>query len=67
MLCHVLGDARSAGGNKVQLLSHKRHATDGGHRLYTSLGFNAEAEGFRLYLKDVPESVRLARAASLRD
>lgn len=37
------------GCNKVQLLSHKRHATDGGHDLYRSLGFEAEAEGFRFY------------------
>ena len=35
---------------KVQLLTHKRHATDGAHALYESMGFEAEAEGFRLYL-----------------
>ena len=35
---------------KIQLLSHKRHAHDGAHRLYRSLGFEPEAEGFRLYL-----------------
>lgn len=46
----VLADARAAGCFKVQLLSHKRHATDGAHDLYRSLGFSAEAEGFRLYL-----------------
>ena len=45
----ILADTRVAGCNKIQLLSHKRHATDGAHRLYTSLGFEAEAEGFRLY------------------
>ncbi len=45
----VLTDSGAAGCNKVQLLSHKRHATDGAHRLYTSLGFEAEAEGFRFY------------------
>src|SRR5215813_2432629 len=28
----LLRDARSAGCNKVQLLSHKRHASDGAHR-----------------------------------
>jgi hypothetical protein len=44
----------------VQLLSHKRHATDGAHELYTKLGFDAEAEGFRLYLHEVPEEVKLA-------
>jgi GNAT superfamily N-acetyltransferase len=47
---HQLGDARRAGCHKVQLLSHKRHAHDGAHALYASLGFVAEAEGFRLYL-----------------
>lgn len=46
----VLQDARSAGCHKVQLLTHKRHATDGAHDLYRSLGFSAEAEGFRVYL-----------------
>ena len=46
----ILDDARAAGCHKVQLLSHKRHASDGAHRLYTSLGFEAEAEGFRRYL-----------------
>lgn len=35
---------------KIQLLSHKRHAHDGAHRLYRSLGLEPEAEGFRLYL-----------------
>ncbi len=59
----LLDDARSAGCNKVQLLSHKRHAVDGAHRLYTSLGFEPEAEGFRLYLQEVPAAVRAARAA----
>ncbi|WP_440069493.1 N-acetyltransferase family protein [Streptosporangium sp. OZ121] len=59
----LLGDARSAGCNKVQLLSHKRHAADGAHRLYTSLGFEPEAEGFRLYFQEVPAAVRTARVA----
>lgn len=54
----VLADARAAGCNKVQLLSHKRHATDGGHRLYAGLGFAPEAEGFRLYLRQAPEAAR---------
>jgi GNAT superfamily N-acetyltransferase len=58
----VLDDARGAGCNKIQLLSHKRHATDGAHRLYTALGFEPEAEGFRLYLGDVPAAVEAARA-----
>src|SRR5207245_864837 len=35
----ILADTRSAGCNKVQLLSHKRHATDGAHRFYGALGF----------------------------
>jgi GNAT superfamily N-acetyltransferase len=48
----ALDDARSAECFKVQLLTHKRHATDGAHDLYRSLGFEAEAEGFRLYLRD---------------
>lgn len=50
ILVDVLQDARRAGCHKVQLLTHKRHATDGAHDLYRSLGFVAEAEGFRLYL-----------------
>lgn len=61
----VLGDARAAGCNKVQLLSHKRHVSDGAHRLYTSLGFEAEAEGFRLYLTQLPAAVQAARAAAV--
>lgn len=50
MLERVLSAARSSGCHKVQLLSHKRHATDGAHELYLSVGFEPEAEGFRLYL-----------------
>jgi GNAT superfamily N-acetyltransferase len=46
----LLADARAAGCDKVQLLSHKRHAEDGAFELYRSLGFHAEAEGFRRYL-----------------
>jgi hypothetical protein len=34
------------------VLTHKRHAIDGAHDLYRALGFKAEAEGFRLYLRD---------------
>jgi GNAT superfamily N-acetyltransferase len=56
----ILSEARAARCNKVQLLSHKRHATDGAHRLYASLGFEPEAEGFRLYLQEVPAAVRAA-------
>ena len=51
LLTQALDDAREAGCLKVQLLSHKRHADDGAHRLYQNAGFTAEAEGFRLYLK----------------
>jgi GNAT superfamily N-acetyltransferase len=58
----VLADARAAACNKVQLLSHKRHATDGAHRLYANLGFEAEAEGFRLYLQEVPTAVAVERS-----
>lgn len=57
----VLADARAVGCNKVQLLSHKRHATDGAHQLYTSLGFEPEAEGFRIYLMQPPGVVEAAR------
>ncbi len=52
----VLTDADAGGCNKVQLLSHKRHASDGAHRLYATIGFEAEAEGFRLYLQGAPGS-----------
>jgi ribosomal protein S18 acetylase RimI-like enzyme len=61
LMRRVLADAQMAGCNKVQLLSHKRHATDGAHRLYTSLGFDPEAEGFRRYLGPVPDAVLAAR------
>jgi GNAT superfamily N-acetyltransferase len=64
LLQRILHDMRSAGCNKVQLLSHKRHASDGAHRLYSSLGFEPEAEGFRLYLARVPEAVEQARRGS---
>ncbi len=47
LLQHALNDARAASCHKVQLLSHKRHADDGAHQLYRSLGFTPEAEGFR--------------------
>jgi GNAT superfamily N-acetyltransferase len=50
LLTHVLSQARQSDCCKVQLLTHKRHATDGAHDLYRSLGFTAEAEGFRRYL-----------------
>jgi GNAT superfamily N-acetyltransferase len=50
LLDQALADARHAGCLKVQLLSHKRHAADGAHRLSGAAGFTAEAEGFRLYL-----------------
>jgi GNAT superfamily N-acetyltransferase len=61
LLMRLLEDMRSAGCNKVQLLSHKRHSGDGAHRLYTSLGFDPEAEGFRLYLGRIPDAVKEAR------
>ena len=51
VLDRVLDDARAAGCDKIQVLSHKRHATDGAHALYVALGFEAEAEGFRRYLR----------------
>lgn len=46
LLSRLLHDAKQSGCFKVQLLSHKRHADDGAHDLYYSLGFHAEAEGF---------------------
>jgi|SRR5450631_817026 GNAT superfamily N-acetyltransferase len=52
MLARLLHDARIMSCRKVQLLSHKRHAEDGGHALYRSCGFEPEAQGFRLYLQD---------------
>jgi GNAT superfamily N-acetyltransferase len=58
----ALSDARELGCNKVQLLSHKRHVADGAHRLYQKLGFEPEAEGFRLYLQQVPAVVQTAQA-----
>jgi GNAT superfamily N-acetyltransferase len=50
LVARALADAAEAGCHKVQLLTHKRHATDGAHDFYRALGFTAEAEGFRLYL-----------------
>lgn len=60
MMQAVLAAARAAGCNKVQLLSHKRHATDGAHHLYAALGFEPEAEGFRLYLQERPATAEAA-------
>lgn len=51
VLRRILEDAQSAGCDKIQLLSHKRHAHDGAHDLYRKAGFEPEAEGFRLYLR----------------
>ena len=50
MVERLLVDAADAGCHKVQLLTHKRHAEDGAHAFYRALGFEAEAEGFRMYL-----------------
>jgi hypothetical protein len=50
MLASLVDDARAAGCRKVQLLSHKRHVSDGAHDLYLKAGFEPEAEGFRRYL-----------------
>lgn len=52
LMDRVLADLRAASCRKVQLLTHKRHAADGAHDFYRSLGFAPEAEGFRLYLGD---------------
>ena len=61
LIRRMLADTAAAGCNKIQLLSHKRHAHDGAHRLYIALGFEAEAEGFRLYQRQVPVAVAAAR------
>lgn len=62
MIERMIADARAEGCNKVQLLSHNRHAEDGAHDLYTGLGFEPEAKGFRLYLGPVPTQVLAARS-----
>ncbi|WP_405496128.1 GNAT family N-acetyltransferase [Nocardia sp. NBC_00511] len=67
MMQRLLDDARAAGCNKIQLLSHKRHIVDGAHRLYSSMGFEPEAEGFRRYLQQVPPAVQAARAKSRQE
>jgi GNAT superfamily N-acetyltransferase len=51
----IIDDADAAGCHKIQLLTHKRHATDGAHDFYRSMGFKPEAEGFRLYLNGEAE------------
>lgn len=61
LLQYLLQDMRSAGCNRVQLVSHKRHSGDGAHRLYTSLGFEPEAEGFRRYLVKIADAVQEAK------
>lgn len=58
LVARLLDDARAASCRKVQLLSHKRHADDGAHVFYRSLGFQPEAEGFRLYLDPEPADRR---------
>jgi hypothetical protein len=45
----MIDDARAAGVNKLQLLSHKRHVGEA-HHFYRRVGFEPEAEGFRRYL-----------------
>jgi len=49
LLTTILEHTRRGGCDKVQLLSHARHADDGGHDLYRSVGFRPEAIGFRLH------------------
>jgi L-amino acid N-acyltransferase YncA len=61
MLRQAVADARTAGCFKVQVVSHKRYADDGAHAFYESLGFSAEAEGFRLYLDAKSSDVATAR------
>jgi GNAT superfamily N-acetyltransferase len=50
LMGEVMSRVRQAGAYKIQLLSHRGRA--GAHAFYTALGFQASAEGFRLYLKD---------------
>lgn len=50
MLEAALHAARKASCRKVQIVSHKRHHHDGAIAFYRSAGFEAEAEGLRLYL-----------------
>jgi GNAT superfamily N-acetyltransferase len=57
MMQRILADARADGCYKVQLLCHKRHAQDGAHRLYASVGVEPESEGFRRYLAEGPPDV----------
>jgi GNAT superfamily N-acetyltransferase len=61
MMRRILDDTAEAGCNKIQLLSHKRHQHDGAHQLYKDLGFEAEAEGFRLYQQRLPDAVAATR------
>ncbi len=46
---HLVAVARSAGCYKIQLLSGKQRAD--AHSFYRSLGFDAAAEGFKLFLE----------------
>ena len=62
MMRRILDDTAAAGCNKIQLLSHKRHHHDGAHQLYKDLGFEAEAEGFRLYQQRVPVAAARPRS-----
>ncbi len=50
LIMHILQDAKDSGCHKIQVVTHKRHADDGAHEFYRSVGFEAEAEGFRRYL-----------------
>jgi hypothetical protein len=64
LMRRLLSDARSAGCNKVQLLSHKRHVADGAYRRYAAPRLEPEAEGFRRYLQEVPAAVRTIKTAN---
>ena len=48
LMDEIAVQARKAGCYKVQLLSHKTR--DEAHRFYSSIGYKASAEGFRLYI-----------------
>jgi ribosomal protein S18 acetylase RimI-like enzyme len=49
LMTHAVELARQGGCYKLQLLSRKERA--GAHAFYRSLGFDAAAEGFRLYFE----------------
>lgn len=47
---YIINKAKEAGCYKIMLTSDKRRKP--AHNFYKSLGFEASAHGFKLYLKD---------------